>query len=127
MTSSPTGWTDERFDALLANVLRTGVLVSAAVVLCGGAVYLARHGAQRPDYGLFRGEPSDLRGVRGIVAEARSGSGRGLVQLGLLLLIATPIARVLFSVVGFVRSRDGLYVALTLIVLALLGYSLATG
>ena len=53
--------------------------------------------------------------------------GRGLIQLGLLLLIATPIARVVFSVAGFARQRDWLYVAITLIVLTLLGYSLLAG
>ena len=127
MSQGGTTGTDEEFDALLANVLRAGVLVSAAVVLCGGAVYLWRHGGQLPDYGVFRGEPSDLRSVKGILADAWGGSGRGIVQLGLLLLIATPIARVLFSVIGFARSRDWLYVALTLVVLALLTYSLTTG
>ena len=50
--------------------------------------------------------------------------GRGIIQLGLLLLIATPVARVVFSVIGFVRQRDFVYVVLTLIVLAVLLYSL---
>jgi uncharacterized membrane protein len=55
---------------------------------------------------------------------ARELSGRGLVQLGLLFLIATPIARVVFSIVGFMRQRDRLYVGVTAAVLALLAYSL---
>ena len=118
------GKKDEEFDALLAAVLRAGVVVSALVVIVGGAVFLARHGAERPSYHVFRGEPGDLRSVAGIGVSAVRGGGRGLVQLGLLLLIATPIARVVFSVAGFVRERDWLYVAVTLIVLALLGYSL---
>ena len=37
------------------------------------------------------------------LSDARSVSGRGLIQLGLLLPIATPVARVMFSVVGFIR------------------------
>jgi len=65
-----------------------------------------------------------LRSVKGIFETARDLSGRGLVQLGLLLLIATPIARVVFSIVGFVRQRDWLYVGVTAVVLALLAYSL---
>jgi uncharacterized membrane protein len=52
---------------------------------------------------------------------------RGVIQLGLLLLIATPIGRVVFSVIGFVRQRDWLYVAITLLVLRLLLYSLMSG
>ena len=71
--------------------------------------------------------PSDLRSLSGIISDARSLSGRGLIQLGLLLLIATPVARVIFSVVGFFRQRDWMYVAITMMVLLLLGYSLMSG
>jgi len=117
---------DEAFDALLALVLRAGVLLSAIVVACGGALYLVRHGVETPVYHTFRGEPGDLRTVRGVLADAARLSGRGIVQFGLLLLIATPIARVVFSVAGFIRQRDWLYVAVTLVVLALLVYSLAS-
>lgn len=118
------GWTDEQFDIVLAYVLRIGVMVAALVVSCGGIVFLYRHGLERPSYHVFRGEPGDFTSVRGIVAEARQLSGRGLVQLGLLLLVATPIARVVLSVVGFLLQRDWLYVAITMIVLMLLAYSL---
>ena len=119
-------WTDKAFDTVLGNVLRAGVLFAATVVLCGGVAYLLRHSRDVPDYRVFRGEPSDLRSVSGIVSDARSLSGRGLIQLGLLLLIATPIARVVFSVVGFLKQRNWMYVAITLIVLMLLAYSLTT-
>lgn len=124
---SNANWTDERFDAVLAFVLRFGVLMSASVIAVGGAVFLARHGMERPTYSAFRGEPGALRTIDGIVAEALHLSGRGLIQLGLLVLIATPIARVIFSVVGFIRQRDWLYTAITVVVLALLGYSLLSG
>jgi uncharacterized membrane protein len=117
---------DAEFDVLLGRVLRAGVMLSAGVVLVGAAIYLARHGGELPHYDVFRGEPTDLRTIRGIAGDAWSMSGRGIVQLGLLLLIATPIARVMFSVVGFTRQRDWMYVAITGIVLALLLYSLLT-
>ena len=120
-------WSDDQFDAVLAYVLRGGVLLSAAVVACGGALFLARHGMERPEYAVFRGESSTLRAISGIVTEARALGGRGLIQLGLLLLIATPIARVVWSVIGFARQRDWLYVLVTLTVLTLLTYSLTSG
>ena len=44
--------------------------------------------------------------------------------MGLLLLIATPVARVAFSVAAFAEQRDRLYVVVTSIVLLLLIYSL---
>ena len=48
----------------------------------------------------------------------------GLIQLGLLLLVATPVARVVFSVFAFARQHDLTYVVLTMMVLAVLIYSL---
>lgn len=115
---------EQRFEQLMGNLLRLGVLSSALVVLAGAAVYLARHGNQAPDFHVFAGEPADLRTLPGIFREAVSLSGRGLIQLGLLLLIATPIARVVFSVIGFIREHDRLYILFTLLVLAVLLYSL---
>jgi len=120
-------WGDRRLEIVLATVLRTGVALSGIVVLAGGLVYLARYGHEIPDYRVFRGEPAALRSVGGIVAAARSFDGRGLIQLGLLLLVATPIARVGFSLAGFLRQRDWLYVVVTAIVLILLGYGLLGG
>jgi len=120
-------WDDRRLDQLIGAILRGGVLLSAAVVLVGAIIYLVRHGAAAPAYHIFRGEPSDLRSVSGIIARSLSGRGRGLIQLGILLLIATPVARVAFSVLGFALERDRKYVILTLIVLGVLLYSLAGG
>ena len=120
-------WTDERLDQLLGNLLRAGVVTAAAIVVAGAAVYLVRHGLQISAYHVFRGEPSDLRSVGGIVADVFSERGRGLIQLGLLVLIATPIARVVLSVAVFAVQRDGRYVVFTLIVLLVLVYSLLGG
>ena len=120
---TPQPWRDRRIEIILGNLLRTGVLVSAAVVLVGACIYLYRHAREPADYHVFRGEPSEYRTIRGVIQSAISGGGRGLIQLGLLLLIATPIARVAFSVAGFAIERDRLYVAFTLLVLAILLYS----
>jgi uncharacterized membrane protein len=48
--------------------------------------------------------------------------GRGIIQLGLLLLIATPIARVAFAAYGFARQRDWMYVGIAAFVLSVLLY-----
>jgi uncharacterized membrane protein len=120
-------WTEEQFDASLANMLRAGVVLSAVVVLGGAVVFLTQYGADTPDYRVFRGAPDRLRSIGGIISVAAGLSGSGLIQLGLLLLIATPIARVMLSIVGFAKSRDWLYVVITMTVLALLTYSLTTG
>jgi len=119
-----TKWTDRRVETIVGNLLRIGVLLSAAIILAGGLVFLVRHGTEPANYRIFRGEPSDLRHVRGIVRTAAALRGRGIIQLGLLLLIATPIARVAFSLFGFAEENDRMYMAFTAIVLVILVYSL---
>lgn len=117
-------WTDQGIENVLGNLLRAGVLLSAFVVSVGGIIYLVRHGHVPVDYRIFRGEPADLRGVRGIVRDSLAVRGSAIIQLGLLLLIATPVARVAFSIVGFAKERDGMYVVFTIIVFSVLLYSL---
>jgi uncharacterized membrane protein len=114
-------------DQIMAVLLRSGVLLAASLVFIGGIVYLSRHDLPATDYRIFQGEPQELRTVGGILREAAKFHGRGLTQLGLLTLIATPVARVLFSVVAFLYERDWTYVTITMIVLALLCYSLFGG
>ena len=117
-------WTDKRIENILGNLLRAGVVFSAVIVFCGAVVYLARHGHAPADYRVFQGEPSELRSVPGIVRDAVDVSGRGIIQLGLLFLIATPVARVIFSIWGFAAEHDRMYVVFTVIVLAILIFSL---
>jgi uncharacterized membrane protein len=117
-------WTDQAIENILGNLLRAGVLLSAFVVSIGAIIYLVRHGHAPLDYRIFRGEPAYLRGVRGIVRDSLALRGRGIIQLGLLLLIATPVARVAFSIFGFAKERDGAYVVFTLIVFSVLLYGL---
>jgi uncharacterized membrane protein len=125
MSQNNNNLTDVQMDSIMGNLLRTGVILSAVVVIFGGAVYLLRHGHEVPQYTVFRGEPSDLRTFIGIYKDIFAGRGRGLIQLGLLILMATPVARVLFSVVAFGIRKDITYVIITLIVLAILIYSIA--
>ncbi|HTR66700.1 MAG TPA: DUF1634 domain-containing protein [Terriglobales bacterium] len=117
-------WTDRRVEDTIGNLLRAGVILSAVVVLAGGIVFLARHGSSPVNYRVFQGEPSDLRHIGGIVRQAIALHGRGIIQLGVLLLISTPIARVAFAVFGFAEEGDRMYVGFTLIVLVVLLYSL---
>jgi len=118
---------DQQMEEFLGNVLRIGVIIAGIVVLAGGILYIWRYGNVIPNYRLFRGEPADLRTVTGIVNDVLLLRSRGLIQLGLLLLIATPIARVVFALVAFVRQRDRIYIIVALIVLTVLAYSLAGG
>ena len=120
-------WTDKRMDWAISTILRIGVTTAALIVLAGGIFYLVRHGAEMPHYHSFQGEPIQLRTPRGIVGFALSSHSRGVIELGLLVLIATPIARVCFSAIAFALQRDRLYVVITLLVLTVLIYNLVGG
>lgn len=124
---NPNRWSDDKVETLMGRLLIAGVLAAALIVLCGGARYLYVHGAGLPHYRVFHGSPSDLRTLDGILRDATARRGEGLIQLGILLLVATPIARVAFSIFAFLRQRDFLYVGLTLLVFALLMYSFVGG
>ncbi len=115
---------DRKLEIIIGNLLRTGVLLAAAVVLIGGVVYLVQHPGGRVDYHHFTAGTARLRTVPGIVRSAATFESEGLIQLGLLLLIATPVARVGIAAAGFALERDRLYVAVSLIVLAVLVGSL---
>jgi uncharacterized membrane protein len=118
------GRTERRLAREVGGILRLGVLVSSAVIVLGLVPFLFRDGGQPADYHVFRGEPAAFRTVPGAIAHAAAGHPRGIIQLGVLLLIATPVARVALCLVEFTRERDRLYVAVTLAVLATLAWGL---
>jgi uncharacterized membrane protein len=117
-------WADRSIEEIVGTLLRIGVSLSAFVVSFGAVIYLTRHGRSPADYRGFRGEPSDLRSLSGILRDAYGLHGRGIIQFGLLLLIATPVVRVAFSIWGFAAEEDRLYMIFTGIVLVILLYSL---
>jgi uncharacterized membrane protein len=103
----------------MGNLLRYGVLLAALIVVTGAVIYLKQHAYDKSQYTSFAGEPQRLTDYKQIWQTAFQGKGRSIIQLGLLFLIATPIARILFSIVGFLLEKDTLYTVLTLIVLGI--------
>jgi uncharacterized membrane protein len=116
--------TDKRLGKTISILLRIGVTISAAVVLAGGIYYLYKYGMQPPEYHVFHGEPARFCSIGGILRSAFQLSARGIIELGLLILIATPIARVAFSLLAFALDRDRAFAGITLIVLVILLYNL---
>lgn len=107
----------------MGRMLRIGVTIAAVVVLAGGILYLAQSGGTQPDYRHFQTVYPDPKTISGIMAAALHLDPRGIIKLGMLLLIATPVGRVVFGVVGFAVLRDRLYVAVSTIVLVILLFS----
>ncbi len=115
---------DSIIDAHIGVLLRVGMYTSAAVVLVGGILLVAREGRHVPDYRTFHGAPTGLNSIGGTLTQAFHGDPLAIIQFGLLLLIATPVARVIFSVFSFLAERDYLYVIISTIVLLTLLYSI---
>ena len=124
MAKTSRGWGDRDAEKVIAALLRAGIAISASVVLLGTVLYLARHTSEPIEFRLFRGEPAQSRRLGDIVRDAAALRSRGVLQLGVVLLVATPVLRVAFSVGAFIAERDWLYVAFTTIVLGILLYSL---
>ena len=117
--------TDKRLEQVVARLLQSGVLLSATVVLAGGAWFLSQNGGARPQYRQFRPPDAVLRSPAKLIRSLVHPDPASVIQFGLLILIATPVARVAFSLVAFAMERDRLYVLITFIVFAVLIYSLA--
>lgn len=112
--------TDHRLEIAMGHMLRVGVTVAAFVVLAGGVLYLFQAQGTPPDYQHFHGAPATYEHIASIVSGALHFDSRSLIEFGILLLIATPIGRVIFGVVGFALLKDRLYAVISLIVLIVL-------
>ena len=112
-------------------LLRIGVIASILIIATGIAITFVHHPeyfSSRPALGAVTSPnahfPSTLRDV---IAGVRQLRGQAIIMAGLLILIATPVARVAMSVVIFIIVRDRLYIAITSAVLAILLVSFAAG
>lgn len=107
-------------------VLRIGVVLSVALVAAGLALTFVQH----PNYASLHAGvryqqltgphsrfPHDLHQLTAAVA---AGSGQGIVVLGLVVLLATPVVRVAVGVVGFALERDRWMTLATAFVLVVL-------
>jgi len=120
-------FTDKELESSIAQMLRAGVLLAAAIVVAGGLLYLRHPSRTMPDYAHFHASPASLRTISGIVRGTLQLDAASIIQLGLLVLIATPVARVAMCIVGFARQRDKIYVGISIGVFAILMYSLIHG
>uniref|UniRef100_UPI0025DE0C70 DUF1634 domain-containing protein n=1 Tax=uncultured Chryseobacterium sp. TaxID=259322 RepID=UPI0025DE0C70 len=55
------------------------------------------------------------------------GEGRAIIQLGILLLILTPLMRIVFAWIGYLKEKDYVYVFISSVVLAIMAISFFTG
>lgn len=115
---------DKQVEIWIGQLLRSGTLLSCLVTLLGLGLYLLRAPATAANYGEFHAASGRLLPLGQLLPDAFRGNPVAIIQLGILLLIATPVARVAFLVGAFALERDRLYVAVSALVLAILVYSL---
>jgi uncharacterized membrane protein len=112
---------------LVGLVLRGGVLLAAGITIAGAVPLLLVHGREYPSYHTFQGTDAPYKSLGVILRGSAQGHPLAIVALGMVVLIATPISRVLLTLVGFLVERDRVYAALTSLVLLILLYSLLAG
>jgi len=118
---------DRDMQVIIGWILRAGVTVSMLIVFIGGVLFVWRHGQSIPDYGKFKGVPDFINNTSGVISGALNFKGQAIIQLGIMLLIATPILRVAFSAIGFILEKDYLYTVLTIVVLLIILASMLSG
>jgi uncharacterized membrane protein len=124
---SKTFWQERDVEMFIGQQLRWGVISASIIAFIGGVIYLYSHGKETPEYTTFTGAPLYVRHFPGILHGVLQLDGIAIIQLGVVVLLATPITRIAFSVLAFAMEKDILYVIITLIVLGVITFSIFSG
>jgi uncharacterized membrane protein len=106
----------------ISAVLRTGVLLAGAIILVGIVLFVARGGSGTGPHGLRALLGRDAASVHpgSVLRGVAAGNAVAIIQLGVFVLILTPVARVAMTVVLFAAQRDWIFVAITVAVFLML-------
>lgn len=121
-----------QMDHWISLLLRGGVLLSVVLLVAGTILTFLHHPGYLTSGALTASLKNPSNGhvpshILDIFALIKNGHGQGIVSLGLLVLIATPVLRVAFSVITFWLEKDRIFVWITSTVLFLLILSLILG
>lgn len=116
---------DKDLQALIGNLLRIGVIVAMTIVVAGLILYLFEHGRETVHYETFTND--GMFRFNKFFSDLGSGRSSAIIELGVMVLIATPIARVLFTMIGFWLEKDRLYTFIALLVLCIIVISMMLG
>lgn len=104
-------------DEVVHRVLVIGLVLSTALMLAGAGLELARGTAL----------PETVVGLGQVLPRVAALRPSGFLALGLLVLIATPILRVVGSIAAFLYERDWRFAGVTGLVLLVMLVSIALG
>ncbi|HTI58193.1 DUF1634 domain-containing protein [Mucilaginibacter sp.] len=121
------GFKDKDMQAVIGWILRTGVFVSTAFVITGGIIFLVNHGHSQIDFASFNKVPDFISHIKGVIQGVIHLKGQAIIQFGIVLLIATPVFRVLFAGIGFLIEKDYLYTFISTLVLLIILISMISG
>lgn len=119
--------TQRDMELVIGKLLRYGVITACTITVLGGIIYLFQHQGTIPDYKAIPGHHDEFIGVAAYLRDISTifprmfrFDGAAIVQFGVIVLIATPVLRVLFSLIAFYIERDKLYVVISAIVLVII-------
>jgi uncharacterized membrane protein len=118
---------DKDMQAIIGWILRVGIITSMAIVVVGGILYIYHNGYSITDYRAFKKVPDFISDPAGVFDGLLAFNGQAIIQLGIILLIATPVLRVAFAAIGFLVEKDYLYTLISVIVLLIIVGSMITG
>ncbi|WP_442590143.1 DUF1634 domain-containing protein [Pedobacter sp. AW31-3R] len=116
---------DKDIQVVLGTLLRVGVIASMAVVFVGGVIYLSMYSSYMIDYEIFNPQKTPYSSILMIFHGLLTLDGKAIIQFGTLLLIFTPVTRIVFSIFSFLIEKDYLYVLIGLFVLGIILISLS--
>ncbi len=115
---------DEQVEGLIGQVLRIGTTVSCGITFIGLCIFMVHNARAIPHYHIFLSSLGQFYGPSQLMQHVMQGQATALIELGILILIATPVARVAFLVIAFALERDHMYVGVSALVLVILLYSI---
>ncbi|MDC8103062.1 MULTISPECIES: DUF1634 domain-containing protein [Chryseobacterium] len=120
-------FTDVDLNRSVGNLLRLGVILSVAISIIG-FVKLFLEGFKMPkNYSLLETGSSSEKVWGQFWESLCKGEGMAIIQLGILVLIFTPLMRIVFALIGYLKEKDYIYVIISSIVLAIMAISFFTG
>lgn len=126
-TNKPGGFKDKDMQAVIGWILRIGVFLSTAFVITGGVIFLFNHGHSQIDFVSFNKVPDFISHVGSVIDGVIHLKGQAIIQFGIVLLIATPVLRVIFAGIGFLMEKDYLYTFISILVLLIILTSMISG
>lgn len=108
-----------KIELAIGKILRVGVIASVIVIILGIITYfISGSGYVGSNF------PTS---ITGIISGVMSGKSYAIMMLGLLLLIFTPVLRVIVSIYAFEKENDRMYTVITSIVLIILIFAMIIG